>query len=70
MPTTTDTAFAVALIAVLGDRVPVALRIFLTAAVIVDDLVAIVVVALFYSGHLDRRAGSRLRSASSPVWSC
>jgi len=48
----TDTAFAVALIVLLGDRVPVDLRVFLTAAVIVDDLVAIVVVALFYSGAL------------------
>jgi NhaA family Na+:H+ antiporter len=45
----TDTAFAVALIVLLGDRVPVDLRVFLTAAVIVDDLVAIGVVALFYS---------------------
>jgi NhaA family Na+:H+ antiporter len=45
----TDTAFAVALIVVLGDRVPVELRVFLTAAVIVDDLVAIAVIALFYS---------------------
>ncbi|MGQ0546555.1 MAG: Na+/H+ antiporter NhaA [Betaproteobacteria bacterium] len=53
IPTTTDTAFAVALIALLGRRVPVELRIFLTAAVIVDDLVAIAVVALFYSGGLD-----------------
>ena len=52
IPTTTDTAFAIALIAVLGSRVPVALRIFLTAAVIVDDLVAIVVVAAFYSGSI------------------
>ncbi len=48
----TDTAFAIALIVFLGDRVPVDLRVFLTAAVIVDDLVAIVVVALFYSGAL------------------
>ena len=53
IPTTTDTAFAIALIAVLGSRVPVALRIFLTAAVIVDDLVAIVIVAAFYSGEID-----------------
>jgi len=53
IPTTTDTAFAVALIALLGSRVPVELRIFLTAAVIVDDLVAIAIVALFYSGGLD-----------------
>src|SRR5688500_15482571 len=49
----TDTAFAVALIVLLGDRVPVDLRVFLTAAVIVDDLVAIAVVALFYSAGID-----------------
>jgi NhaA family Na+:H+ antiporter len=53
IPTTTDTAFAIALIALLGARVPVELRVFLTAAVIVDDLVAIAIVAVFYSGHLD-----------------
>jgi NhaA family Na+:H+ antiporter len=53
IPTTTDTAFAIALIALLGRRVPVELRIFLTAAVIVDDLVAIAIVAVFYSGGLD-----------------
>jgi NhaA family Na+:H+ antiporter len=52
IPTTTDTAFAVALIALLGARVPVELRVFLTAAVIVDDLVAIAIVAVFYSGAL------------------
>ena len=48
----TDTAFAVALIVLLGDRVPVDLRVFLTAAVIADDLVAIAVVALFYTGEI------------------
>lgn len=45
----TDTAFAIALIAFLGNRVPVELRIFLTAAAILDDLVAIAVVAFFYT---------------------
>src|SRR5271166_1328014 len=48
----TDTAFAVALIVMLGSRVPVELRIFLTAAAIVDDLGAIFAVAAFYSGEL------------------
>jgi NhaA family Na+:H+ antiporter len=52
MTITTDTAFAIALLVVLGDRVPVDLRVFLTAAVIADDLVAIALVALFYSGAL------------------
>ena len=49
VPMSTDTAFAIALIAMLGSRVPVELRIFLTAAAIVDDIGAILVVALFYS---------------------
>jgi NhaA family Na+:H+ antiporter len=53
IPTTTDTAFAIAVIALLGGRVPVELRIFLTAAVIVDDLVAIAVLAIFYSSGID-----------------
>ncbi len=49
VPMATDTAFAVALIVMMGSRVPVELRIFLTAAAIVDDIGAIIVVALFYS---------------------
>ena len=52
----TDTAFAVALIAVMGARVPVELRIFLTAAAIVDDIGAIIVVAIFYSNALNLAA--------------
>lgn len=53
VPMATDTAFAVALIVMLGQRVPIELRIFLTAAAIVDDIGAIVVVAIFYSGKID-----------------
>lgn len=53
VPMATDTAFAVALIAVMGARVPIELRIFLTAAAIVDDIGAIIVVAIFYSGALN-----------------
>src|ERR1051325_5254380 len=52
IPIGTDTAFAVALIVLLGDRVPIELRVFLTAAVIIDDIVAILVIALFYTGEL------------------
>jgi len=52
VPMATDTAFAIALIAIMGARVPVELRIFLTAAAIVDDIGAIIVVAIFYSGDL------------------
>ncbi len=53
VPIATDTAFAIALIVLLRDRVPVELRVFLTAAVIIDDLVAIAIVALFYSTAID-----------------
>jgi NhaA family Na+:H+ antiporter len=52
IPIGTDTAFAVALIVLLGERVPVELRVFLTAAVIIDDIVAIAVIALFYTGEI------------------
>jgi Na+:H+ antiporter, NhaA family len=53
VPMATDTAFAVALIVMLGRRVPVELRVFLTAAAIVDDLGAITVVAIFYSAGIN-----------------
>ena len=52
IPIGTDTAFAVALIVLLGKRVPIELRVFLTAAVIIDDIVAILVIALFYTGEI------------------
>lgn len=53
IPIGTDTAFAVALIAMMGPRVPIELRIFLTAAAIVDDIGAILIIAVFYSHGLD-----------------
>jgi len=53
IPIGTDTAFAVALIVLLGKRVPIELRVFLTATVIIDDIVAILVIALFYAGEIN-----------------
>lgn len=52
IPMATDVAFALAILLMLGKRIPMSLRIFLSALAIVDDLSAIVVIAVFYSGSL------------------
>lgn len=68
IPTATDIALAVGILALLGDRIPSSVRIFLLALAIVDDIIAVIIIAVFYNTDLNITALVAVVAASGLIY--